>query len=259
SPRATSTSHPTDRPLSSFPGEIAPAGRCLALSGARWTMAAPAPGHGNGFGRPHKPEVAALTDRLPPQNLEAEQGLLGSILLDNNVLHDVVTFLNVQDFYRDSHQIIYRAICDLYDRGKAIDAITLPEELERRGEYKTVGGDETLARILESVPHSANAIYYAQIVRQKAIGRLLIESANEILREGYSNNFTAEQLLESAERMIYNIAEDKTKGDTVELKDVIREAMERIDLRAESRHAVTGVGTGYFELDDITGGFQPEQ
>ncbi|MDR3633907.1 MAG: replicative DNA helicase [Isosphaeraceae bacterium] len=216
-------------------------------------------GHGNGSPRAPKPEHAALTDRLPPQNIEAEQSVLGSILLDNEVLHEVVTFLGVNDFYRDSHQTIYRAILDLYDKGKAIDAITLADELTLRGQFDSVGGDETLARILDSVPHAANGKYHAQIVRQKAVSRMLIETANEILRDGYSNNFTAEELLESAERKVFDIAEDQTKGDTVELKDVVNKAMERIATRSESRHPVTGVPTGFFELDDITGGFQPEQ
>jgi replicative DNA helicase len=220
-------------------------------------------GNGNGNGQSHgrspKGDAGVLTDRLPPQNLEAEQGVLGSVLLDNDVLHDVVPLLKVEDFYRDTHQILYRTIRDLYDLGKAIDIITLAEELARRDQFKAIGGDETLAQIVNCVPHAANARYYADIVRQKSISRDLIECANEILRDGYSNNFTAEQLLETAEQRVFNIAEDQTKGDTIELKDVLQNAMERIGLRAESKHPITGVGTGYFELDDITAGLQPEQ
>jgi replicative DNA helicase len=226
-------------------------------------MAAPYNGNGNGNGQGHgrssKGEAGLLTDRLPPQNIEAEQGVLGSVLLDNDVLHDVVPILKVEDFYRDTHQILYRAIRDLYDLGKAIDVITLAEELTRRDEFKAIGGDETLALIVNCVPHAANAKYYADIVRQKSIGRNLIECANEILRDGYSNNFTAEQLLEAAEQRVFNIAEDQTKGDTVEVKDVLHKAMEQIGLRAESKHPISGVPTGYYELDDMTTGFQPNQ
>ena len=200
-----------------------------------------------------------LADRLPPQNLEAEQGVLGSVLLDNDVLHDVIPILKVEDFYRDTHQILYRTIRDLYDLGKPVDVLTLAEELSRRDELKAVGGDEALAQLVGSVPHAANAKYYAQIVRQKSISRELIECANEILRDGYSNNFTAEQLLETAEQRVFDIAEDQSRGDTVELKDVVTEAMDRIAARSESRHPVSGVASGYFELDDITGGFQPAQ
>jgi replicative DNA helicase len=223
-------------------------------------------GHGNGSanghggGRSGRVETpGGLGDRLPPQNLEAEQGVLGSILLDNDVLHDIVGALKVEDFYRDSHQILYRAIRDLYDLGKAVDAITLADELTRRDQYKQAGGDDYLAEVINSVPHPGNAKYYAGIVREKSIARQLIESANEILREGYSNNFTAEQLLEAAERRVFNIAEDQTKGDTVDLRDIVVKAMDRIILRSESKHPVTGVASGYFDLDDLTGGFQPEQ
>src|SRR6185437_5617084 len=128
-------------------------------------------GHGNGQGHPPKGESGLLTDRLPPQNLEAEQGVLGSVLLDNDVLHGVVPILKVEDFYRDTHQILYRTIRDLYDLGKAIDVITVAEELARRDEFKAIGGDETLAQIVNCVPHAANARYYADIVRQKSISR----------------------------------------------------------------------------------------
>jgi replicative DNA helicase len=216
-------------------------------------------GNGQGPGHPPKGDAGLLTDRLPPQNLEAEQGVLGSVLLDNDTLHDVVPILKAEDFYRDTHQILYRTVRDLYDLGKPIDVITLAEELTRRDQFKTIGGDETLTRIVNCVPHAANAKHYADIVRQKAISRELIECANEILRNGYSNSFTAQELLEAAERRVFNIAEDQTKGDTVELNQVVADAMDRIVARSESRHPVSGLATGYIDLDDITGGFQPSQ
>ena len=222
-------------------------------------------GNGNGNGHAHtharfeRAESAMLSHPLPPQNLEAEQGVLGSILLDNDVLHDVVGLLDVEHFYRDNHQIFYRAIRDLYDLGKAIDAITISDELVRRDQFKAIGGDEFISQILGSVPHAANAKYYAQIVRQKAVSRALIESANHILVDGYSNNFTAEELLEDAERRIFAIAEDQSSSETVELRDVVTQAMDRIAARSEARHPISGVPTGYFDLDDITGGLQPEQ
>jgi replicative DNA helicase len=215
-------------------------------------------GHGSGHGRA-KAEPMSLIDRLPPQNIEAEQGVLGSILLDNDVLHDVVGLITVEDFYRNSHQVIFRAIRDLYDLGKAIDAITLVDDLIRRDQLQAIGGHEVISQILNSVPHAANAKYYAGIVREKAVSRLLIDSATEILRDGYSNSFTAEQLLESAERKIFDIAEDQTKGDTVEIRDVVALAMDRIAVRTEAQHPITGVATGFFDLDNITCGFQAEQ
>ena len=217
-------------------------------------------GNGNGHGRaPLGALAAGLPDRLPPQNLEAEQGVLGSILLDNEVLHDIIPILKAEHFYRDSHQVIYRVIRDLYDQAKALDSITLEEELRRRDELDKVGGLDAILQILGGVPHSANARYYAQIVREKAVARELIETANEILRDGYSNTYTAEELLTSAERRVFAIAEEQVSGDTVELKDVIADAMARIDLRVAAKHPLTGVSTGFIDLDDITSGFQGEQ
>ena len=198
-------------------------------------------------------------DRLPPQNLDAERGVLGGVLLDNEVLHDVIGLLKVEDFYRDSHQVIYRHIRELYDAGKPVDFLILSEELTRKGEYEKVGGLEALVQIRDSVPHAANSRYYAQIVREKATSRNLIEAAHEILREGYSNTLTAEELLEGAEQRVFAIAEEQVTGETVELSDIMSQAMDRIALRSESGHAVNGVGTGYFELDDMTSGFQPGQ
>jgi replicative DNA helicase len=199
-------------------------------------------------------------DRLPPQNLEAERSVLGSILLNNEPLHDIVMFLRAEDFYRDAHQVIYASIRDLYDHSKAIDAVTLAEELKKRGQFDAVGGHEILTEIVESVPTAANAKYYANIVKEKATNRQLIESATEILSDGYSNQFTSQELLESAERKIFSIREDQVRGETLEVKDIIKLAMDQIAMRAETGgHAVTGLGSGYIDLDDKTGGFHPGQ
>src|SRR5262245_58325778 len=111
---------------------------------------------GNGPGQVPKVDVAALGDRLPPQNPEAEMGVLGSVLLENDILHEIIPLLGVADFYRDVHQVIYAAVRDLYDQGKAVDAVTLAEELIRRDQFQKIGGDETLKRIIDSVPHAAN-------------------------------------------------------------------------------------------------------
>jgi replicative DNA helicase len=203
--------------------------------------------------------MSTLGDTLPPQNLEAERKVLGGILLDNDVLHEVIPILKADDFYRDSHQTIFRAICELYDLGKAVDGLTLAEELIRRGDYDSVGGDETLAEIANSVPHAANAKYHAEIVREKSISRKLIEGATEIIRDGYSNRMTAKELLEVAENKIFQIAEDQIKGDTHDIREVVTQAMEQISLRAEGRHTVHGIATGFYELDDMLGGFQPGQ
>jgi replicative DNA helicase len=201
----------------------------------------------------------SLSDHLPPQNLEAERSVLGGILLDNEVLHEIVGFLSVEDFYRDAHQVIFRAIRDLYDLGKPVDAVTLSDELTRRDQYKQIGGDEMLLEIANSVPHAANVKYHAEIVRQKSISRQLIQSATDIIRDGYSNLFTAQQLLELAEQKIFTIAEDQVKGETHELKQVLEQAITLIAKRADEKHPVTGISSGFFDLDDLTNGFHPHQ
>src|SRR5262249_34591292 len=129
----------------------------------------PGNGKGNGPGRAAKPDYAALSDRLPPQNLEAERSVLGSILLDNDVLHEIIPILGVADFYRDTHQIIYQAVRELYDMGKAVDAVTLADELVRLDQFQKIGGDDGLKEIVDSVPTAANGKYYANIVREKSI------------------------------------------------------------------------------------------
>jgi hypothetical protein len=163
-------------------------------------------GNGDGHGEPidgrWRPTIPMPADRLPPHSLESEKGVLGSVLLDNATLPEVLEVLKVEDFYRDSHQVIYRAIGDLYDRGLPVDLILLADELERRGQFDQVGGDEALAEILDGVPHAVNATFYAGVVRQKAIKRRLIEEAHETLREGYEDELTAEEFVERAERRL---------------------------------------------------------
>ena len=169
-------------------------------------------------------------------------------------------FLRADDFYRDAHQVIYSAIRDLYEAGKGIDAVTLAESLKQKGQFDAVGGHEIIAEIVESVPTAANAKYYANIVKEKSTNRQLMDSATEIIRDGYSNQFTAKELLEVAEHKIFSIAEDQVRGETLELKDVVKLAMEQIGIRADAGgHAITGVASGFIDLDDKTGGFHPGQ
>lgn len=217
-------------------------------------------GGGGGRGRgPHKATIPPWMSELPPHNLEAEQGVLGSILLDNEILHEVIPIVRFDDFYRDAHQIIFRAIVNLYDRGHGIDAITLSEELTQRGEFERAGGDDTIAEILNSVPHAANGKYHAEIVRQKSIIRQLILGSAEIIQDGYSANFSADDLLQLAERKIYSISEGNTTANTIELREILGVALDRISARAESNQPITGLSTRFPDLDHLTCGFQPGQ
>lgn len=197
--------------------------------------------------------MAGLRDRMPPQNVEAEKGVIGSVLLDNSAMNEVAMILKPEDFFRDAHRTIYQAILAIYDAGKPFDLLIVAESLG--GAYKSLGGDDTLADILGSVQHSANAAYYAGIVKQKAIGRALIEASNETLRECYSGDFTAEQLLESNERRAFAINESDANGDTVGAAEIVDLAMQRVATRENGE--VSGVSTGFADADDMTDGLQP--
>ena len=201
----------------------------------------------------------AAADRLPPFNLEAEQGLLASVLLDNDILHDVVNIIKPDDFYRESHQIIFRLMREMYDENRPVDLITLAEELTTRQQLEKVGGDDGLIEMAQLVAHSANAKYYSEIIKQKAVVRTIIRASSEVLQLSYANTHTADELIEAAESRIFEISDAQAAGQTVELRDVVGLAMDRIAQRSENRLQVTGVGTNYPDLDDMTGGFQGSQ
>lgn len=139
-----------------------------------------------------------IDDKLPPQNLDAERGVLGAIMLDNEVLDEVSDLVQPEHFYREAHQVFYQTILDLHNKGKAADSITVPEKLEQRGHYERIGGDDLLEEICNSVPHAANVRFHANIVRQKAAARAYIQSRTEELKAGYSNLHTSRELLEMA-------------------------------------------------------------
>lgn len=211
----------------------------------------PAAKHRNGDGASH---AGAILDRLPPQNLEAEAGVIASVLLHNAAMHDVALILRgPSDFARANHGEFYAAIKDLYDAGRPFDVLILAEAMGPR--YDLAGGDRAMEEIMGSVPHAANAAFYARIVREKAVARQLIECASDMLREGYANESTAEQLLESAERKVFAIAEAETSGDTTDAATAMDNLMARIIAR-EAGHTA-GVPTGYTDLDDKIDGLQP--
>lgn len=212
--------------------------------------------------RTPRPDVFALSPAqhmadYVPYNIEAEKGVLGGIVLDNERILEVVPILEVRDFFRDSHQVIYAAIRDLFDAGQPVDPITLVEEIERRGQLAAVGGHQGLGEILRNVPVSANALYYAQIVRANAVKRDLMETAQQTLADIRSKDFTAEALIQRAEEAVFALGQGRVAHPTVTASAAIAEAMARIEERG--RGVVTGIRTGYHELDDTTDGFQPGQ
>jgi replicative DNA helicase len=194
---------------------------------------------------------------LPPQSKEAEQCVLGSMLRDNVVIGDVLQIIRPDNFYLDAHQKICQAITGLYDQGHPVDLVVLAEELKTRKQIEDIGGYGYLAQLWDAAPTAANAEYYARIVRDKAIIRHLISSSNEILRDAYDQAMPADELLESAERKVLDIAEMGITGQTFTLAQALSEAYDRIDTRQQNdQTSISGLPTGFIDLDEKTAGLQ---
>ena len=198
--------------------------------------------------------------RVPPQNLDAERGVLGSILLLNEAIDNVGEVLRPEHFYSDAHQKIYGAIRDLYENNiRGIDAVTLAEELVRRNELDAIGGPAYLAEILDTVPHAAHVRYYCDIVRQKWMQRSLIYACTEILAESYELTTDIEELMQSAERRIFSIVEQQETNTNIAISDILMDAFHRIDERMNREGDVSGTTSGFTDLDAQTTGFQPTE
>ncbi|MBT6156998.1 MAG: replicative DNA helicase [Planctomycetaceae bacterium] len=201
-----------------------------------------------------------LFDRLPPQNLDAERSVLGSILLVNEAIDEVAEFLDADHFYGDAHRRMYAAIAKLHDSGiRGIDAVTLGNELALHSELEEVGGVPYLVEVLESVPHAGHARYYANIVRDKSVQRSLIYACTEILRESYDPAGDTEELLQSAEKQIFQILEGQEETAHFDIGNILIDAWDRINERLESDDSFSGLPTGYTDFDAKTNGLQPSE
>jgi replicative DNA helicase len=198
-----------------------------------------------------------VTDRLPPQSLEAECSVLGSMLRDNGVIGDVIQILRPENFYSDHHIKIYQGVVALYDRGHPVDLVTLAEHLKEQKQVEDIGGYAYLAKLWDAAPTAANAEYYARIVRDKALVRHLIHASTEVLRDAYDQALPADELLEQAERKILDIAQMGITGQTHTLQEALAEAYDRLDSRGQRDHmSISGLPTGYRDLDEKTAGLQ---
>lgn len=206
--------------------------------------------------------MATVDDNLrkvPPQNLEAEASVLGGILLENDAINRVLELLRPEDFYRESHRKIFRAMIELSDRNEPADLITLSDCLNAKGELEAVGGTAYLASLTATVPTAANIAYYARIVREKAILRHLISAATEIASRGYEDQGNVDEFLDSAEKVIFEISEKKIKSSFVMVGDMIRDSIKMVEKLYERKELVTGVPTGFKEFDKLTAGLQPSE
>jgi replicative DNA helicase len=198
-----------------------------------------------------------LAQRLPPQSLEAEVSVLGGVLLENEALNRVLELVNEGDFYREAHRQIFAALLHLYERNEPADLITLSEALKNRAVLEEVGGVEYLNYLVNSVPTAANISYYAKIIKEKSILRKLINRATEIISQGYGNSSDVDEFLDRAERMIFEISEDRFRPSFFPVKDIIKASFKIIEKLYEKRQLITGVPTGFTKLDELTSGLQP--
>ena len=201
--------------------------------------------------------IGISDQKIPPQNLEAEQSVLGSILIDNESINKVLEILNPEDFYKESHRKIFSGILDLNEKNEPIDLITLTDSLRGKNELEGLGGAAYLTALVNMVPTSANVRYYSKIIHERALLRNLISVATEIVTSGYENTGQIEDLLDFAESSIFGISEKKIKPSFFPVKDIVRDSFETIEKLYEKKERVTGVPTGFPELDNMTSGFQP--
>ncbi len=198
----------------------------------------------------------SLLGRVPPQDIEAEQAVLGCMLLEADSVGIVLERLAAEDFYKAEHQHVFQAMRDMYEHGSPIDVITLREELERRKLLDVVGGSSALAALGETVPSAASAAHYARIVRDRAMLRNLIRSATKILQDSYDPAADPGTLLDNAEQMIFEVAGDRAKEFISPIRVVLKEAFKTIDDLHNRKGRLRGLETGFYELDDLTTGLQ---
>ena len=201
--------------------------------------------------------LSDLTDlRLPPQNLDAEQSVLGAILLDNASLSKAFELITEEDFYRGAHRLIYQAMVELAESNEVVDQITLTAILKSKGQLEQIGGGAYVAELVQVVPSASNIRYHCKIVREKALLRGLIRTATEVVTRGYDEVGQSDDLLEYAEREIFKLAQGRLGRSFIHVNQIIKESIEIVDRLYNRKEKITGVPTGFRELDDLTAGFQ---
>lgn len=194
--------------------------------------------------------------KVPPQNLEAEQSILGGILLDNSAVNNVIEILDADDFYSESHRKIFKAIIELSEKNEPSDLVTLANKLRDKNQLDTLGGEAYLASLVNSVPSAANIAYYSKIVKEKSTLRRLIGAATEILNESYNSAIDIESVLDEAEHAIFEISENKIKPSFFPIREIIKDSFRTIEQLFEKKALITGVSTGFKRIDELTSGLQ---
>jgi replicative DNA helicase len=203
-----------------------------------------------------KPKPADPGLRVPPHSQEAEVCVLGSVLIDNRALNRALEWIGPEDLYRNAHRVIFSAMVSLADGGEPIDQITLTERIQGKGQLEMVGGPATIAALVDSVPTSANVENYAKIVREKAVLRRLIEAGHDIVESGLEAVRDVDEIVDVAQRRIFEVAERRIKGSLVPTRELVRSSFEIIEQLHDKKSLVTGVPSSFEDLDKITSGFQ---
>ncbi len=202
------------------------------------------------------PQAEAVRGRVPPQDIEAERAVLGSVLIQNDAFYTAVEELQPEDFYRPGHQVIFRCMIELVQKSDPIDVVTLSSALKGKDELQTAGGLPALIALSEAVPTAANVKHYGTLVRKKSMLRKLINAATEIVGTAYEAA-DPEQAVDAAEKAIFDIAKAKAKQGITPVSDIVADAFKNIEKLAEQRKAITGVSTGIIRLDTMLAGLQP--
>lgn len=195
-------------------------------------------------------------DRVPPQNIEAEQSVLGAVFLSKEALHTALEILKPEDFYKTAHQRIFQTMLDLYEKGEPVDLVTVTAELQDQKVLEEVGGVTYLTNLASAVPTAANVEYYARIVEEKSLLRRLIRTATKIANDGYTREDDVEEIIADAERYILELSQNRNRSGFIPIRDILVETYERIEFLSQRREEITGIPSGYPDLDRMTSGFQ---
>lgn len=198
-----------------------------------------------------------MIDRVPPQNIEAEQAVLGAMMIDKEAISKATEILRENDFYRQDHRAVYQVIVDLFSKNQAVDMVTVTEALKREGKLEDVGGIQFITYLANAVPTAANISYHAKIVEEKSLLRQLISVSTQIAGAGYEGTEDVNALLDNAERMILGVSERKISRDFAPIKEVVMSAVDRIDELYNKKGGITGIATGFIDFDHLTSGLQP--
>ena len=202
-------------------------------------------------------EIREIAERMPPQNTEAEMAVLGSMLLDRETIANAIELLDANSFYKDAHKKIYSAVIKLFDENKGVDLITLIEELKKTNSLDEVGGPSYITSLASCVPTAANFVHYAKIVKDKMLLRNLISASTQIASECYDTSQDAEYLVDKAEQTIFDVSSQKNETRISSIKELVKNSIEMIDNLYQRKENITGIATGYRDLDIKTAGLQP--